>query len=104
MTTQTSPTGGHHLSLLYHSSHHHHHHHSLQPQLPAIRRPSRLPAAVYTRPPEIKAFVLILFYRIFIGLLTFTRAFNYNIHHVPFRLDIKCSQRHCQLYMGNYWL
>ncbi|XP_031622847.1 proton channel OtopLc isoform X2 [Contarinia nasturtii] len=58
VTTQTSPTAAHHLALLYHSSHHHHHHHSVHPQLPAsIRRPSsRLPPAVYTRPPEIKAY------------------------------------------------
>ncbi|XP_055300665.1 proton channel OtopLc isoform X2 [Sitodiplosis mosellana] len=55
-TTQTSPTTGHHLALLYHSSHHHHHHHSVHPQLPPVRRPSRLPPVVYTRPPEIKAY------------------------------------------------
>lgn len=60
-TTQTSPTAGHHLALLYHSSHHHHHHHPVHPQLPAVRRPSRLPPIIYTRPPEIKAFVHKLF-------------------------------------------
>lgn len=54
VTTQTSPTSGpHHLALLYHSSSHHHHHH-VHPQLPALRRPSRLPTAIYTRTPEIK--------------------------------------------------
>lgn len=50
-TTQTTHTG--HLALLYHSSSHHHHH--LHPVLPIARRPSRLPAPVHTRPPEMKA-------------------------------------------------
>lgn len=51
MMTQTTHTG--HLALLYHSSQHHHHH--VHPALPPIRRPSRLPPVVITRPPEIKA-------------------------------------------------
>lgn len=112
VTTQTSPTAGHHLALLYHSSHHHHHHHSVHPQLPAsVRRPSsRLPPAIYTRPPEIKALVYsIHVYRFFI-------AFKLCAHFIQLPIimfycfffalsyansDIKCLQRHCQLYTGS---
>lgn len=55
-TTTSTHTG--HLALLYHSSSHHHH---LHPVLPAERRrPSRAPVPVY-RPPEIKAWVLLVY-------------------------------------------
>lgn len=83
VTTQTSPTtGGHHLALLYHSSHHHHHHHSVQPQLPSsMRRPSRLPPAIYTRPPEIKAYVINSFLWIFSIEYNYSHSFQLN-HHI----------------------
>lgn len=85
-TTQTSPTAGHHLALLYHSSHHHHHHHSLHPQLPAVRRPSRLPPAVYTRPPEIKALVAFSHFIAFL-LNNIVHSCNYiQLHHSCHRI------------------